>query len=95
VTKYDGTDFNRRWHEAHDESKLCIWIKVDQVTGTTGIFERVEHYARPDEEKTRLATIHSDAKDGSPEAKMEILMALLVLHANRVARASELGVEPF
>ncbi len=95
MARYDGAEFNRQWHEKHDESKLCIWIKVDQVTGTRGVFEQVEHYARPDEVKTELARFSSDCKDGSPEAKMDVLAQLLVLHSNRLLRAAELGVEPF
>ena len=81
--------------EAGDESRLTMYVAVNQTSGTYAVLERSEHYGRTDHETTTLAKIRTDAKDGSPEALMDLQAQLLVLYTNRVLRAAELRVAPF
>lgn len=78
-----------------DESRLTMYVAVNQVTGSYAILREIHHQGCENEEETVLAKIRSDAVDGSREALMEFVSRLLEMHALRVIRAHQLQVEPY
>ena len=83
------------WLRDRDQSKLCVWVTVDQKAGTFGILEEVEHYGLPNEMRFRWAKVRMEATDPTSEAKWDVVYQLLAMHAARSLRAVELGIEPF
>jgi hypothetical protein len=95
MAKHDPNAFNERWHADRNRSWLSLDISVDDVQGTSGVMIVRHHYGTAKQSAVTLARVSTEDRDKSQEALMEVLGQLLVLHANRVQRAAELGSQAY